>query len=91
MRTRARTDGNHTAIVHALRATGCRVLSLASVGKGCPDLLVLDPQGVLHLVEVKSPRGKLEDDQVVFHERWPVHVARTAQQAVNQVLSRHER
>jgi hypothetical protein len=39
-RRAAKVDANHSAIVEALRKVGCKVLSLAANGKGCPDLLV---------------------------------------------------
>ena len=41
MRRAARTDANHRQIVDALRAVGCKVRSLAALGGGIPDLLVL--------------------------------------------------
>ena len=40
MRRAARVDSNHIEIVKAFRKLGCSVLSLASLGKGVPDLLV---------------------------------------------------
>jgi hypothetical protein len=85
VRTRSRTDSNHAAIVAALRACGCQVLSLAAIGKGAPDLLVLNRAGELMLLEVKGPNGKLTDEQVSFHEKWPVYVVRTGQEAVDAV------
>lgn len=48
-----RTDSNHTELVEALRACGCMVQSLASVGVGCPDLLCWS-RGAWHLIEVKD-------------------------------------
>jgi hypothetical protein len=48
-------DDNHTEVIKMLEALGCRVQSLASVGRGVPDLLV-QCDGVLHLVEVKDGR-----------------------------------
>lgn len=35
-----KVDANQTEIVSALRQVGAYVQSLASIGKGCPDLLV---------------------------------------------------
>lgn len=46
-------DGNHQAVVDALRKAGVWVLSLASVGKGCPDLLVAF-RNTFCLLEVKD-------------------------------------
>jgi hypothetical protein len=82
VRTRSRTDLNHAAIVSALRACGCQVLSLAALGKGAPDLLVCDTWGNLHLLEVKASKGKVLPGQQAFHETWPVSVVRTAQEAI---------
>lgn len=74
---RTRTDANHRAIAAYLRAKGCLVFSLHTVGKGLPDLLVLIPGGRLALVEVKGPKGKLTPDQEKFiGEGWPVVVVR---------------
>ena len=53
MRRAARIDGNHTAVVEALRAIGCTVQSLASVHGGVPDLLC-GMRGVNVLLEVKD-------------------------------------
>lgn len=48
-----RVDDNQTAVVETLRRLGCSVFSVASVGRGCPDLLV-GVGGRTHLVEVKD-------------------------------------
>jgi Holliday junction resolvase len=74
MRTRGRTDGNHRSIVSGLRQAGCSVQSLASVGSGCPDLLV-SIRGVNYLFEVKdgskSPsERKLTDDELDWINNW---------------------
>lgn len=47
-------DANQKAIVEYLRAHGCTVVSLATVGGGCPDLLV-GRNRVTVLMEVKRP------------------------------------
>ena len=52
-----RTDSNQSAIVKALRQAGASVCSLASVGTGCPDLLV-GWAGSNFLIEVKNPDGR---------------------------------
>lgn len=72
MRRAAKIDNTQAAIVDALRAAGCKVLSLAACGKGVPDLLVWRPaennveaaidlafgfRG-LALLEVKNPAGR---------------------------------
>jgi len=69
MRRAARTDTNHTTIVAAFRKLGCSVLSLASLGRGVPDLLV-SLGGITWLVEVKMPKGKETADQILFISGW---------------------
>jgi Holliday junction resolvase len=84
MRTAAKIDKNQTEVVAALRKIGASVQSLASIGKGCPDLLV-GFQGKLYLIEVKDgtnapSKQLLTDDQKKWHENWtgsPVHVVRS--------------
>jgi hypothetical protein len=80
MRYRPRTDQNQTAIVAAYRAKGLLVLSLASMGRGVPDLLVGAPP-VLCLVEVKMPGGTITPDQLRFHALWPVVVVTSVEEA----------
>ena len=75
MRKRGRVDQNHAEVVAALRKVGYRVLSLAPLGGGAPDLLTLKA-GKLELVEVKTPKGKLRPAQVEFQREWPVRVIR---------------
>lgn len=77
MRRAAKVDGNHSAIVAALRAAGCGVLSLAAVGKGCPDLLVCGPlwphkTALLEVKDGSKPPSarKLTRDQMNFHAIW---------------------
>ncbi len=53
MRTAAKVDRNQSEVVAALRKLGASVQSLASIGKGCPDLLV-GYHGILYLMEVKD-------------------------------------
>ena len=77
---RRRTDKNHAAIAAALTAKGCRVIDLSAVGKGCPDLLVLEPTGRLRLIEVKNPTGRdrltdAQRDRIA--EGWPIEVVRS--------------
>lgn len=82
MRRAARVDTNHAEVVSALRACGAAVLSLASMGRGVADLLVLH-RGHLMLVEVKDgsrppSRRKLTPDQEQFRYTWPVTIVRSA-------------
>lgn len=94
MRRAAKIDGTQTAIVDALRAAGCRVLSLAACGNGVPDLLVKHPVWCffsgerLILMEVKNPKGKgiaLTERQVRFHAEWPVVVVTSVDEALRAV------
>lgn len=74
MRRAARTDGNQADIVDDLRELGFSVQILASVGEGCPDLLV-GAYGQNHLFEVKDPTKPKRDqmltkDQAKWHGAW---------------------
>lgn len=79
MRRRGRIDTGQREIVAALRAAGCSVLSLASVGSNVPDLLV-GRAGVNYLLEVKpADRAMWADnlakrvrlrDQAEWRARW---------------------
>lgn len=74
MRTRARTDRNHTAIIRVIRQCGCSVLDLSAVGSGCPDLLI-GISGRNVLIEIKdgqkpASQRKLTPRQVEFHAEW---------------------
>jgi hypothetical protein len=53
MSTRGKIDHNQMAIVLGLRRVGAQVQSMASIGKGCPDLLVLF-RGKWYVAEVKD-------------------------------------
>lgn len=95
MRKYGRTDNNHAIIVSALRKTGHSVVSLASVGSGCPDLLV-GRNGKNCLLEVKDiskppSERRLTVDQVKFFESWKGQAAiafdiQSALDAVNRAL-----
>jgi len=78
MSFRARkVDDNQRAVVKALEAHGCRVQSLASVGNGCPDLVV-GYRGRLYLLEVKNRDGRglgLTEAEAAWHQRWAGMVA----------------
>ncbi len=85
-----RVDGNHAAIVSALRKIGCRVWSTAPLGRGFPDLLVLR-LGRLWLFEVKFPGEKLNDAEVKFHSEWrseSVCIVRSVDEAIALVVGR---
>ena len=79
MRQRARVDGNHAAIVAALRRAGCSVQSLAMIGDGAPDLLI-GIAGANYLVEVKDggkppSKRRLTPDEATWHGAWCGQVA----------------
>lgn len=90
MKYGARVDANQAKLVAALRAIGCFVQSLASVGGGVPDLLV-GYRGRWLLLEVKDgskppSAQRLTPDEAVWHARAarcaPVHVVKTVEEAV---------
>jgi hypothetical protein len=88
MRRHGKRDGNHIAIVKALRAIGVSVLDLASVGRGCPDLLVATRRGSM-LMEIKDgslppSRRRLTDDEEAFLAEWrgPAAVVGSVREAV---------
>jgi hypothetical protein len=69
-----RVDGNHADIMTTFRALGCSVQSVASVGKGCPDLLV-GKDGWTVPVEVKDgskppSARKLTSDEEIWRANW---------------------
>lgn len=92
MRRNAKIDDNHAQVVDALRKAGCKVMSLAAIGKGCPDILAMKG-GRLWLLEVKdgskAPSArKLTPAQIKWHAEWvgaPVVVVETAEQALQAV------
>ncbi len=78
-----KVDSNHGAIVDALEQAGASVLSLASLGKGAPDV-AFGVSGRTFLAEIK-PDTHLKAHAVKPHQlewaaRWrggPVHLLRT--------------
>lgn len=91
-RYRAQADRNHTAVVHALKAIGCRVQDLSRVGGGCPDLLV-SWRGVNVLIEVKDggkkpSARKLRRNQQDWHNDWlgPVFVVESPSEAAKVMM-----
>ena len=69
MRRDAKVDLNQADIRLALEKMGASVQSLATIGKGCPDLLICY-RGILYLIEVKTNKGKLKDSQIKWHADW---------------------
>ena len=87
-RRAAKVDGNHAAIVSALRSAGYSVQSLAEVGDGCPDILVgVERTNVL--MEIKDPSQsatdrRLNGRQKRWHAEWQgtAHLVETVDQAL---------
>jgi len=74
-------------IVKGLRQIGASVQSLATMGGGCPDLLV-GYQGENYLMEIKDPdapknKRDLTPDQVKWHAEWKgiINVVETLDEA----------
>lgn len=96
MRRAAKVDENQNEIVSFLRAIGCRVQLLTSVGSGCPDLLVGTPapRRQLILIEIKDGKrkaSKLNEAQVEFFREWqqyPVVMVKTLDEA-RQVIAEY--
>jgi hypothetical protein len=88
MRRAARVDGNQRQIVAALRAIGCTVQTLHTVGKGCPDILV-GCRGTNLLMEIKdgskpTSARRLTEDEDRWHRHWlgQVSVVATIEEAI---------
>jgi len=83
MRVAAKVDANQAAIVKALRQVGVSVQSLATIGKGCPDILAAKGDKVW-MIEIKGPKGKLTPDQVEWIGKWKgrVDIIRTVDEAL---------
>lgn len=77
-----RTDANHAEIRDAMRKAGAEVEDLSGSGKGLPDTLVWTKHTGLLLVEIKMPKGTLTAPQVRFHARFPVHIVRSVEDAL---------
>ena len=74
MRKRGKLDGNHNAVVAELRELGFSVQSLASIGDGCPDLLV-GRHARNFLFELKNPeqvpsKRMLTPDERKWFANW---------------------
>ena len=86
MRKHGRIDANHKEIVDALRGIGASVLSLANLGNGAPDLLV-SLRGENFLLEVKTAKGRLTEDEMRFMSEWSgqINIVRNVEQAIEVV------
>jgi hypothetical protein len=74
VRRAAKVDANQGEIVKALRVAGATVQSLATVGSGCPDILV-GVGGRNYLMELKDgslppSRKRLTPDEKAWHDAW---------------------
>jgi len=74
VRRHGRIDANQHDIVDALRSVGASVVSLASIGDGCPDLLV-GWRERNYLLEVKDgnkpvSQQALTPDQLAWVNAW---------------------
>jgi Holliday junction resolvase len=81
-RRAARRDLNEREVIEALKAVGASVVQISETG--APDLLIGFRQQTF-LAEVKSPKGKLTDDQLKWHKAWEgrqVSVIRTVEEAL---------
>jgi len=78
-----RTDANQAAIMAELRKAGCSVQTLHVVGHGCPDLVV-GHGGQNWLFEVKTPGGKMTQDEADWATEWrgQYHTVRSAEEAL---------
>lgn len=83
MRRAGKVDANQHAIIDVLLAANCKVQTLAAMGGGVPDLLVLRPDGTLVLLEVKAKDGTLTPSQQKWMKYWPgVKVVRSPDEAL---------
>ena len=86
----AKRDANDAEIVKGLKDAFFQVVDLTGVGGGCPDKLIVSPQG-LQLLELKVPKtGRLSDRQIEWHAdfRGPpgtLHVATTLREALEKL------
>lgn len=71
-----RVDSNQAEIVKALRKVGASVQTLHMVGKGCPDLVVGFHRAT-YLLEVKTVKGTLTPEEIMWRENWNGNVVRT--------------
>jgi hypothetical protein len=91
-----RVDANQRAIVVALRDIGASVQSLATVGNGCPDILV-GRDGQNWLFEIKDPTKppsgrRLTAKEDAWHCGWrgQVAIVETADDALCIIRTRRE-
>lgn len=88
-----RVDHNHASIVLGLRRVGASVQSMASIGKGCPDVLV-GFRGIWYVAEIKDGNKSLSKRKLTIAEReWhaafspcaPVHTWNSLDEALKTI------
>lgn len=72
----ARVDGNQAEIVKNLRNTDYHITHIHTIGSGVPDLIVTgigkqSKRLLALLVEVKQLKGKLTEDEIEWHSKFP--------------------
>lgn len=91
---KAKVDDNQKIIVQALRRAGHFVQSLATIGAGCPDLLVGTRYGKWLVLEVKDgdkvpSKRTLTTPEIrwilAVENRAPVYVVESVEQALEVV------
>jgi hypothetical protein len=70
-----RTDENHAAFGHGMRAAGWLMADTSSCGEGFPDWVGCAPDGSMWAYEVKNPnkppsQRALTPRQKAFHKAW---------------------
>jgi hypothetical protein len=66
-------------------AAGFAANAVAGLTPGAPDLVVAFPEGRVLWLEVKAPKGRLSDNQVLIHEKMndlghTIHVVRSIEE-----------
>jgi hypothetical protein len=66
-----------------LKKAGATVQSIASVGKGCPDILV-GFRGWNYVMEIKTKDGKLTPMELTWHRAWAgrIYIVRDVETAL---------
>jgi len=96
--TTRRVDSNQAKIVQALRACGVWVLDLSALPKADPraagvaDLLCVDMDGAW-FAEIKTPTGRLRDEQRLFAAECPLQTyeLRSQDEAIDLATRRRNR
>jgi len=90
----AKVDDSQHGCVAVARGIGAFVFLTHNIGKGFPDA-VIGYRGKLYLVEFKTDKGKLEEDQVQFAQKMgavgvTVHVIRNPNEMLALLAGRME-